>query len=145
MDNFLLYSAEHWPGHLRSSEIEENDSLMTEVHHDTTGERFLLWFRLFWSTTHPYQDQPDMNGLRLAAFNGHDKIVQAILVGKDIILTDQDSQMALYWSALEGHDKVVQMLLDRGAEVNAQGGRYGNALQAASFGGHDKVVQRCCK
>jgi len=33
------------------------------------------------------------------------------------------------------------MLLDKGAEVNAQGGRYGNALQAASEGGHEKVIQ----
>jgi hypothetical protein len=31
---------------------------------------------------------------------------------------------------------VVQMLLDKGAEVNAQGGFYGNALQAASRRGH---------
>jgi hypothetical protein len=32
-------------------------------------------------------------------------------------------------------------LLDEGAEVNAQGGGYGNALQAASSRGHEKVVQ----
>jgi hypothetical protein len=33
------------------------------------------------------------------------------------------------------------MLLDKGADVNAQGGFYGNALQAASGGGHEKIVQ----
>ncbi|KAF2729999.1 hypothetical protein EJ04DRAFT_446072 [Polyplosphaeria fusca] len=33
------------------------------------------------------------------------------------------------------------MLLDKGADVNAQGGRYGNALQAASYGGHEAVVK----
>lgn len=44
-------------------------------------------------------------------------------------------------ASLGGHDKVVQLLLDKGAEVNAQGGSYGNALQAASEGGHDKVVR----
>jgi ankyrin repeat protein len=33
------------------------------------------------------------------------------------------------------------MLLGAGAEVNAQGGEYGTALQAASRGGHEKVVQ----
>jgi hypothetical protein len=48
---------------------------------------------------------------------------------------------------------VVQLLLDKGADVNAQGGdygntlyaasfeEYGNALQAASFGGHREIVQ----
>lgn len=27
---------------------------------------------------------------------------------------------------VEGHDKVVQMLLNKGADINAQGGDYGN-------------------
>ena len=40
-----------------------------------------------------------------------------------------------------GHEKVVQMLLDKGADVHVQGGRYGSALQMASAGGHEKVVQ----
>ncbi|THY83252.1 hypothetical protein D6C92_09725, partial [Aureobasidium pullulans] len=34
-----------------------------------------------------------------------------------------------------------QLLLDKGTDVNAQGGRYSNALQAASAGGYDKTVQ----
>jgi ankyrin repeat protein len=33
------------------------------------------------------------------------------------------------------------MLLVRGADVNAQGGCYGNALQAACAEGHDKIAQ----
>ncbi len=33
------------------------------------------------------------------------------------------------------------MLLDVGADVKAEGGKYGNALQAASKYGHEKVVQ----
>jgi hypothetical protein len=32
----------------------------------------------------------------------------------------------------------VQRLLEKGADVNVQGGRYGNALQAASYGGHEQ-------
>ncbi|SLM37434.1 ankyrin repeat domain containing protein [Lasallia pustulata] len=33
------------------------------------------------------------------------------------------------------------MLLDKGADVNAQGGMYGNALRAASEEGHDQVMR----
>jgi len=33
------------------------------------------------------------------------------------------------------------VLLDQGPDVNAQGGDYGIALQAASLHGHEKVVQ----
>lgn len=40
-----------------------------------------------------------------------------------------------------GHDKVVQMMLDKGVDVNAQGGMYDNALQAASAGDHKKVME----
>ena len=36
---------------------------------------------------------------------------------------------------------MVQMLLDKGANFNAPGGEYGNALQVASKGGHDQVVR----
>jgi len=33
------------------------------------------------------------------------------------------------------------MLLETGAEVHAQGCQYGNALQAASAGGHESIVR----
>ncbi len=65
---------------------------------------------------------------------------------------------ALQAASVEGYEKVVQMLIDAGADVNAQGGEYGNALQAADdvntqgglysnalqaalARGHEKVVQ----
>jgi ankyrin repeat protein len=42
---------------------------------------------------------------------------------------------------LGGYGKVVQLWLDKGANINVQGARYGNALQAASIEGHEKVAQ----
>ncbi|KDR77836.1 hypothetical protein GALMADRAFT_65679, partial [Galerina marginata CBS 339.88] len=36
---------------------------------------------------------------------------------------------------------IVKVLLENGAEVNAQGGFYGNALQVASYGGHKGIVK----
>jgi Ankyrin repeats (many copies) len=36
---------------------------------------------------------------------------------------------------------VVELLLGKDADVNAQGENYGNALQAASYNGHEKVVE----
>ena len=43
-------------------------------------------------------------------------------------------------ASIQGHNKIVQILLERGADVNAQGGEYGNALQAALVKGHDQAV-----
>jgi ankyrin repeat protein len=54
---------------------------------------------------------------------------------------DPQTNIQLVIASLFGHDTVVHLLLDKGADVNAQGGYYGNALQAASFGGHEQVVK----
>lgn len=35
----------------------------------------------------------------------------------------------------------MQLLLEKGPEINVQGGFFGNALQAASSEGHDSIVQ----
>ncbi|KAJ7799349.1 ankyrin repeat-containing domain protein [Mycena olivaceomarginata] len=51
-----------------------------------------------------------------------------------------DSQ-ELTVAAYYGHQKICQLLLNKGADVNAQGRIYGNALQAAACQGHDKIVQ----
>ncbi|KAF7511461.1 hypothetical protein GJ744_004650 [Endocarpon pusillum] len=56
-------------------------------------------------------------------------------------LKDNQHETALLKAAERGRDAVVQLLLDKGTEVNAQGGYYGNALQAASAKGHEKVVE----
>ena len=48
---------------------------------------------------------------------------------------------ALQAAAYMGGIEVIQLLLDWGADLNAQGGIYGNALQAASHMGRFRVVQ----
>ncbi|EED20961.1 hypothetical protein TSTA_081940 [Talaromyces stipitatus ATCC 10500] len=44
-------------------------------------------------------------------------------------------------AAAAGYPKIVQQLLKNGANINAQGGNYGNALQASAEGGHLEVIQ----
>jgi ankyrin repeat protein len=55
--------------------------------------------------------------------------------------SDDNIPMPLYYAALLGFSTVTRLLLDAGAEVNAQGGEYGNALQAASAGGYEQIVK----
>ena len=47
----------------------------------------------------------------------------------------------LYYACANGLIKVTQGLLKNGVDVNVQGGEYGNALQAASYNGHDTIAR----
>lgn len=47
----------------------------------------------------------------------------------------------LYYASLTGLYQSVQVLLDKGADVNAECGILGNALQAAAVNGSDRMVQ----
>lgn len=47
----------------------------------------------------------------------------------------------LYYASFAGLQCTVGLLLGHGADVNAQGGDHGNALQAASFHGYKEIVQ----
>jgi ankyrin repeat protein len=48
----------------------------------------------------------------------------------------------LYYASLVGLVESARLLLEAGADINAQGGWYGNALQTASHGCHDQIVQQ---
>jgi ankyrin repeat protein len=47
----------------------------------------------------------------------------------------------LYYAALGGLYRNVRLLIAKVTNVNAQGGHYGNALQAASDRGHEQIVK----
>ena len=56
----------------------------------------------------------------------------------------EEPASALYYASFGGLINTVKYLLSQGANVDAQGGwygDYGNALQAASHGGHDRAVE----
>ncbi|KAK4166291.1 putative vegetative incompatibility protein, partial [Cladorrhinum sp. PSN259] len=53
---------------------------------------------------------------------------------------DPDTAYPLYYASLKGLYTTAQMLIEKGADVNAQGGCYGNALQTASWNGHKEIV-----
>jgi ankyrin repeat protein len=116
------FAAMHWYHHYGNSEEwkPKIEQLLSELFKNDSGP-FTTWIRLH-----------DMDFPELP------------------LIQDQRPNMAspLYYAALLGLDSVMNYITElcvRDAnlpeKVNAQGGRYGNALQAASSEGHEKVVQ----
>ncbi|KAI1676258.1 Ankyrin repeat domain protein [Pyrenophora tritici-repentis] len=110
------YSAEFWSSHLRKTgdEMERTSRLAMSLM-AIKEPAYLNWLRLH-DPDRPWE-MPNLE-------KGLDGI-----------------PMPLYYAALLGFSTVTRLLLDAGADVNAQGGEYGNALQAASSGGHEQVVK----
>jgi ankyrin repeat protein len=94
------------------------------------------------------QEYPkDSTGLHLTARFGLPVVLEALLLNQvretAVVLERRDSngQTLLYLAAEHRHQRVVKLLLDKGANVNAQGRDYGTALYAASSGGREQVVK----
>jgi hypothetical protein len=113
--SFSQYCAEYWMIHAEAADgVDEGlQTLILEFLHER-GNAYLTCYDLY----HPEPSR----------FNSDRRMAT-------------DRPPSLYYVSLVGLSKIVGPLLDRGADVNAQGGWYGNALQAASSKGHDKTVQ----
>jgi hypothetical protein len=146
VQSLLAYSAEHWPSHLREAWLSQDDSVVSRIlpFYQVGSRLYNVWFPIFWWATRPYETLPTMSRIRLGGLLGHENILELTLRGReyvDIDEPDEDGRTGLIWASGCGHETVAKMLIEAGADVNAQGEYYGNALQAASEGGHEKVVR----
>jgi ankyrin repeat protein len=111
------YTAQFWSSHLRKTggdEIERASPLMMSLM-ARDEPAYLNWIRLH---------DPETPWKTLDLERSLDTI-----------------PMPLYYAAMLGFRTVISRLLSKDADVNAQGGQYGNALQAASLRGHEQVVK----
>jgi ankyrin repeat protein len=58
-----------------------------------------------------------------------------------LVQKEEYDMNALEAASSEGHAASVEILLNNGADVNAQTLHHGNALQVASSRGHEAIVQ----
>ncbi|KAJ5737060.1 ankyrin repeat-containing domain protein [Penicillium malachiteum] len=64
-----------------------------------------------------------------------------LIKGIDLEQLNKHNTSGLYLAARWGHTEVARKLLHLGASVDAPGNQYGNALQAACFGGQEEIVK----
>jgi hypothetical protein len=110
------YTAKFWSSHLQKTgdEVEQASQLTMRLM-AKEEPAYLNWIRLH-DPDHPWE-------------------------GPNLKKSLDSVPMPLYFAAMLGFSTTTRLLLDKGAEVNAQGGVYGNALQAASYRGHEQVVK----
>ncbi|PVH69880.1 ankyrin [Cadophora sp. DSE1049] len=106
-----LYAAEHWCRHFRA--MKDSDQATKLSMQLFNGDAFKNWIRLF---------DPDRP-----------------LEGTNMKRNITSIASPIYYASLEGLFEPLILLLEKGADVNAQGGEYGNALQAASFRGCEAI------
>src|SRR6266550_5651673 len=111
-----------------------------------------------WLLPSAKQIEELLGAFNTASLHQHSDIVEVLLeeVGRAIEVIAEGGRLGedakvslmreLYGNALQaasygGHVKIVQILLEKGADVNAQGGPYGNALHGASYKGNSEIVR----
>ncbi|CAN9382094.1 unnamed protein product [Alternaria alternata] len=110
------YCARFWIDHFRKTEDEkENLSWLVMSLFSVENTLFLTWNQLY-DPEYSWR-RPDLN-----------RSLESI-------------PTPLYYGALLGLPMITKTLLGQGADVNAQGGRYGHALFAAAACGHEDVVE----
>ncbi|KAI0604755.1 ankyrin repeat domain-containing protein [Pyrenophora tritici-repentis] len=146
-NRFLDYSAKHWGRHAGTVEAKVA-ALACEL---LQGNSFPCIAQVLWVRDYGYEgysaDYPVRTALHYTSQFGLPGITEKVLASVNVPIVEavnaKDSwgHAPLPFAAENGQLQMVQLLLDAGAEVNAQGGPYGNALQAASFGGHEQIVK----
>ncbi|KAE8371840.1 Pfs, NACHT and ankyrin domain protein [Aspergillus bertholletiae] len=113
--NFPLaqYSAQYWMDHARPAETEDGIQEMILNFLLQKGDSYTVWGTLF-NPDYPWMADPSRYG---------------------------KMPPALYYAALAGLKNTVEAMLEKEANINTQGGEYGNALQAASDNGNKEIVQ----
>ncbi|KAF2629421.1 hypothetical protein BU25DRAFT_389615 [Macroventuria anomochaeta] len=146
-NKFLDYAAKHWGRHARTVEAE----VATFACKLLQGKSFPSVIQVLGATYFRYRGYstkyPVITALHYTARFGLPGITKKILdatedlIPKAVNVRDSYGSTPLISAAENGQYEVVQLLLDNNADVNVQGGRYGNALQAASAGGHEQIVK----
>ena len=111
------YAAKFWIDHVHATQEKANALIRLIMQLLSTGNgAYLNWIRIF---------DPDSLWMHPSG-KGERKSIPP---------------PQLYYPSLYGLTEIVELLIfDKGADVNARGGGFGNALQAASLLGHEKIV-----
>jgi ankyrin repeat protein len=145
---YFQYASQSWYKHTQKVQLGKNSTILHLLS--------LLFLEENISCLHNARraDTPDglsysefgrtnFTSLHLASFLGFTELCEQLVgAGHDIhAKAGFESGSVLHSASYQGHEAIVRFLLQSGADVNDEGGRFGYALQAASDGGHEAIVK----
>jgi ankyrin repeat protein len=141
---FLQYAARHWGRHARSVQDAVFDlvcaTLLDQGRLSSTSQ--VLYSRIWF-----YSTFPRVNILHMLAYFGLHILAERLLAQcgdkSEYWVTQRNEKLetCLYIAADQGHDAMVELLLDKGAEVNEEVGKFGSVLQVAVHEGNLSTVK----
>lgn len=89
------------------------------------------------------QNKEGDTALHIATSMGFNLVVPSFLVVRvDVKVWNKSRKMVLLEATVAGHVNMIKILLQNWGSISANGGPYGNVLQAAAYGGNE-VVWKC--
>jgi len=163
LGRLLNYARSFWPTQLRNIgelAVDDRPTIMLQKFigsADQSGPAYRSWYRVYGKTLHEHRfsfrdilytnfnllNPSDSALLPVCLFGFEHIMVERCKVGK----LDANQQNSIGSSLLAlaiqgGKEAIVQLLLDKGADVNAQlGGYFGSALAAAVRQGNEAIVR----
>ena len=128
---FLDYAAKYWGHHTRGNteKVVEQSALRFLLSEGKVPGASQVLLDKGYRRPGYIDDIPILYGIHLVAYFGLQDILVVLLeMEADVEAKDSRGWTALHWSARNGYEAVVRLLLEKGADVNAQGGDFGNAL-----------------
>ncbi len=149
--DFMDYSATYWPDHFRRADFNQRSKefKLSLTLFNTDSPRWTAWFPI-WYRNGPityWTNNLSWTGLHFAAYCGHRKVVNHLLVPAKINVGSKDEEygIALIWAILRGHNSVVKLLVNKGVDANVDTYSHFNTfrtpLQAAVYKGDEAIVQ----
>ena len=147
-NQFLDYAAKHGGSHVKAVECEVSSQTCSFL---LQPGLLLNVAQVFTVPDYQYkgysQSYSKITALHYTARFGLSIVAGKILssseepVVETVNIKDSWGKAPLLWAAKHGQSDIAELLLNNGADINARGGFYGNALQVASSGGHETVVK----
>jgi len=147
--NFPLmkYAAQNWIFHIQSSSGDESQEsslselMMKLLRPDNAA--FVNWVEIY----DPQNASKYLPPLYYTCKAGLIKVTHSLLKsGVDVnTWMEGEYRCVLHMAVYEGHEAIAKLLIENGADVNAQGGKYGNALQISLLQGRKAITKLLIK